>query len=177
MFKTHRHAVYHCLKRVQKPFRHASVFKTRVSTRACPFLKTRVFAHLSLTIQKGSRRRAFAEIRKEFLRTNSWVNFAGDFWWIFFRPFSLEKQKEKKINPKNPQQEMRLNSLNRDMFKPFCSHSGLLGRVKRCVLEDLHRFQRGFLQRDASMRALWSDRPNCSHNVSQKVKRIRRVSE
>ena len=26
------------------------------------------------------------------------------------------------------------------------------------------------------MRALWSDRPNCSHNVSQKVKRIRRVS-
>ena len=27
------------------------------------------------------------------------------------------------------------------------------------------------------MRALWSDRPNCSHNVSQKVKRIRRFSE
>ena len=27
------------------------------------------------------------------------------------------------------------------------------------------------------MRALWSDRPNCSHNVSQKVKRIRRVSD
>ena len=27
------------------------------------------------------------------------------------------------------------------------------------------------------MRALWSDRPNCSHNVSQKVKRISRVSE
>ena len=27
------------------------------------------------------------------------------------------------------------------------------------------------------MRALWSDRPNCSHNVSQKVERIRRVSE
>ena len=26
------------------------------------------------------------------------------------------------------------------------------------------------------MRALWSDRPNCSHNVSQKVKRIRRFS-
>ena len=25
------------------------------------------------------------------------------------------------------------------------------------------------------MRALWSDRPNCSHNVSQKVKRIRRI--
>ena len=45
------------------------------------------------------------------------------------------------------------------------------------MLEDLHRFQRGFLQRDASMRALWSDRPNCSHNVSQKVKRIRHLSE
>ena len=27
------------------------------------------------------------------------------------------------------------------------------------------------------MRALWSDRPNCSHNRSQKVKRIRRFSD
>ena len=27
------------------------------------------------------------------------------------------------------------------------------------------------------MRALWSDRPICSHNVSQKVKRIRRPSD
>ena len=27
------------------------------------------------------------------------------------------------------------------------------------------------------MRALWSDRENCSHNVSQKVKRIKRSSE
>ena len=54
------------------------------------------------------------------------------------------------------------------MFKPFRSHNGLLGWVFRCVLEDLHRFQRGFLQRDASMRALWSDRPNCSHNVCLK---------
>ena len=27
------------------------------------------------------------------------------------------------------------------------------------------------------MRELWSDRPNCSHNVSQKVKRIRRFSD
>ena len=27
------------------------------------------------------------------------------------------------------------------------------------------------------MRALWSERPNCSHNVSQKVKRIRRLSD
>ena len=32
-FKTHRHAVYHCLKQVQKLFRHASVFITCVSTR------------------------------------------------------------------------------------------------------------------------------------------------
>ena len=72
---------------------------------------------------------------------------------------------------------MRLNSLNRDMFKPFRSHSGLLGWVFGCVLEGLHRFSRGFRQKDASMRALWSDRSNCSHNVSQKVKRIRRLSE
>ena len=27
------------------------------------------------------------------------------------------------------------------------------------------------------MRALWSDRQNCSHNVSQEVKRIRRLSD
>ena len=27
------------------------------------------------------------------------------------------------------------------------------------------------------MRALWSDRPNCSHSVSQKVKRIKRFSD
>ena len=27
------------------------------------------------------------------------------------------------------------------------------------------------------MRALWSERQNCSHNMSQKVKRIRHVSE
>ena len=27
------------------------------------------------------------------------------------------------------------------------------------------------------MRAFWSDRPNCSQNVSQKVKRIRRFSD
>ena len=34
--------------------------------------------------------------------------------------------------------------LNRDMFKPFRSHSGLLGWVKGCVLEDLHKFLKGF---------------------------------
>ena len=71
---------------------------------------------------------------------------------------------------------MHPNSLNRDMFKPFRSHSSLLGWVFGSVLEDLHRFWRGFLQRDASMRALCSHRPNCSHSVSQKVKRIRRFS-
>ena len=39
VFKTHRYAVCHCLKEVQKPLRHASVFKARVSTRACLFLE------------------------------------------------------------------------------------------------------------------------------------------
>ena len=63
------------------------------------------------------------------------------------------------------------------MFKPFRSHRGLLSWVFGCVLEDSYRFYRGFLQRDASMRALWSDRKNCSHNVSQKVKSIKRLSE
>ena len=54
--------------------------------------------------------------------------------------------------------EMLLNSLDCDMFKPFCSHRGLLSRSSGRVLEDLHRFKRGFLQRDGSMRALWPDR-------------------
>ena len=36
--------------------------------------------------------------------------------------------------------EMRLDSLNRDMFKPFRSHNGLLGWVFGCVPETLHRF-------------------------------------
>ena len=43
------------------------------------------------------------------------------------------------------------------------------------MLEDLHRLYRGFLQRDASMRAPWSDRQNSSPNMSQNVKRIRPV--
>ena len=72
---------------------------------------------------------------------------------------------------------MRLNSLNRDMFKPFRSHRRLLGWSSGRLREDFRTFQRGFLPRDASMRALWSSRQNCSHNVSQKLKRIRRFSE
>ena len=67
---------------------------------------------------------------------------------------------------------MLLNNLNRDMFRPYRSHRGLLGRVLGCALGDLQRFSRGFLQRDASMRALWSDRQNCSHSMSPKFKRI-----
>ena len=63
-------------------------------------------------------------------------------------------------------------NLDRDMFKPFCSHSGLLGRYSGCMLEDLHRFYCGFFPRDAPMRALRSDRQDCSHNVSENVKRI-----
>ena len=41
VFKTHRHAVYQCLKKPPTFFRHASVFETLVSTRACPFLNAR----------------------------------------------------------------------------------------------------------------------------------------
>ena len=56
---------------------------------------------------------------------------------------------------------MHLNNLNRDMFKPFRSLIAVCSaEFFGCVLEDLHWFYRGFLQRDASMRALWSDRPN-----------------
>ena len=39
VFKTHRHAVFQCLKKPPTSFRHTSVFKTCVSTRECPFLK------------------------------------------------------------------------------------------------------------------------------------------
>ena len=47
VFKTHRHAVYHCLKEVQKPFRHANVFKTLAFRHASvSVFKMRVFAHL-----------------------------------------------------------------------------------------------------------------------------------
>ena len=53
---------------------------------------------------------------------------------------------------------MLLNSLNRDMFKPFRSHSGLLSWVFGCLFEDFAQ-----PREYASMRALWSDRPNCSH--------------
>ena len=45
-FKMHRHAVYHCFKKPPTLFRHASVFKTRGLTRACPFLK-RTFSPIS----------------------------------------------------------------------------------------------------------------------------------
>ena len=67
--------------------------------------------------------------------------------------------------------------VNRDMFKPFCSHRGLLGWVFGWALEDLHWFYRGLRQRDPSMRALWSDRQICSHNLSQQVKRIKHITE
>ena len=36
--------------------------------------------------------------------------------------------------------KMLLNSLNRDMFKPFRSHRGLLGLCSCRVLEDHHSF-------------------------------------
>ena len=40
---------------------------------------------------KNSQEKASAEIRGEFFRTKSRVNFAGDFLVDFFGPFSLEK--------------------------------------------------------------------------------------
>ena len=39
--------------------------------------------------------KASAEIRGEFSRTKSWVNFAGDFRWIFSGLFPLEKNRKK----------------------------------------------------------------------------------
>ena len=39
-------------------------------------------------------------MRGEFLRTKSWVNFAGDFLVDFFRTFFLRKNRRKKIHPK-----------------------------------------------------------------------------
>ena len=63
---------------------------------------------------------------------------------------------------------MRLNKLNRDM----CLNHFVL--IEVCSVEMLVacvRSSAGFKGgsfRDASMRALWSDRENCSHNASQK---------
>ena len=53
--------------------------------------------------------KASAEIRGEFFRTKSQVNFAGDFSVDFFGPFSLEK-----IGGKNPPKNPRQNS-NRNL--------------------------------------------------------------
>ena len=47
---------------------------------------------------KKNQEKASAEIRGEFFRTKSRVNFAGDFLWIF-GPFPWKKQEEK-IHPK-----------------------------------------------------------------------------
>ena len=76
-----------------------------------------------------------------------------------------------------PIQDKLLNNLNRDMFKSFRSHSDLLGWVFGCVLEDLLRFKEVSFRETHLWEHFWSDRQNCSHNVSQKVKRIRRLSE
>ena len=45
------------------------------------------------------------------------------------------------------------------------------------MLEDEHNFHRGFLHRGTSLRALWSDRQDCSHSVPRKFKCIRLFSE
>ena len=55
-----------------------------------------------------SQEKASAEIRGEYFRTKSWVNFAGDFFWGFFGPFSLEKT-EGKNPPKNPRRNSNQN--------------------------------------------------------------------
>ena len=47
-------------------------------------------------------------IRGEIFQTNSWVNFAGDFWVDFLGPFSLQKTGGKNP-PKNPQQNSNQN--------------------------------------------------------------------
>ena len=53
-------------------------------------------------------RKGSAEIRGEFFRTKSWVNFAGDFVVEFFGPFSLGKNRMQK-SPKNPRQNSNQN--------------------------------------------------------------------
>ena len=52
--------------------------------------------------------KASAEIRGEFFRTNSDLNFAGACWVDFFGPFSLEKELGKNP-PKNPRQNSNRN--------------------------------------------------------------------
>ena len=70
-----------------------------------------------------SQEKASAEIRREFFRTKSWVNFAGDFLVDLFGPFSLEKSGGKKP-PQNPQQNSNQN-LGVSRPKPTLQGSGL----------------------------------------------------
>ena len=61
VFKTHRHAVYQCLKKPPTFFRHASVSKhVRFDTRV-PVFKTRVFAHLSFSPRLRSFKKGLAD--------------------------------------------------------------------------------------------------------------------
>ena len=50
-----------------------------------------------------------AEIRREFFRTKSQVNFAGDVFVDFFGPFSLDKNRRTKSTKKNPRQNSNRN--------------------------------------------------------------------
>ena len=61
------------------------------------------------------------------------------------------------------------------MFKPIRSHRFARLIFWSCAL-GFAQVLRRFLQRGTSMRALWSERQNCSHNVSQTFKRSKRFS-
>ena len=74
------------------------------------------------------------------------------------------------------------NNLNCDMYTLYSINHYVL--IEVCLVDFLVAcmrtnigFKGGCLPREASMRAFWSDRQNCSHDVSQKFERIRRFSE
>ena len=56
-----------------------------------------VFLIYFCILSEVSQEKASAEIRGEFIRTKSWVNFAGDFFGGFFRAFFLGKKREEKF--------------------------------------------------------------------------------
>ena len=60
-----------------------------------------VFHPLLILLATYYQEKAPAEIRGEFVRTKSWVNFAGDFWWTFSGPFSLENNRRKESTQKS----------------------------------------------------------------------------
>ena len=88
------------------------------------------------------------------------------------QPRNLHKLERKQHGGK-----MLLNCFNRDTLNYFILIEVCLVDILVACLRISTGFLRGFLQRNTSMRALLSDRQNCSHSVSQEFGRTRLSSD